>query len=139
MMLTKQVGKIVVRIPWRVRAAGFLAYTGILTWLLMAPAATVGRWYPNYPYADKAIHFLCFGGLVLLGRFAFPDPRHLTVAGWQVPVLALVYGAAIEIAQGRLVQYQRSFEWSDIAANGLGAVSFWCLSARLLSNGPVQS
>jgi hypothetical protein len=88
---------------------------------------------------DKAIHFICFGGLVLLGRFAFPDPRHLTVAGWLVPVLALAYGAAIEVTQGRLVQYHRSFEWSDIAANGLGAVSFWYLSVWLLADGPVQS
>jgi hypothetical protein len=112
----KAMGKIGLRIPWRVRAAAFLAYSVFLTWLLLAPATTLERWYPDWPHADKAFHFLLFGGLVLLARFAFPDPRHLAVPGWLVPVLALAYGAAIEAAQGLLVQYHRSFEWRDIAA-----------------------
>jgi len=135
----KRIGNLGLRIPWQVRAATCLAYLTFLTWLLLAPAATVGRWYPNFQHADKALHFLSFGVLVLLARFAFPDPRHLAVPGWLVPVLALAYGAAIEVTQGLLVQYHRSFEWGDIAANGLGAVSFWYLSGSLLADGRDRS
>lgn len=133
MFLLRGIGKIGLQIPWKVRAAAWLAYVVFLTWALLAPAATVGKYVPDFPHADKALHFLLFGGLVLLARFAFPDPRHLTVPGWLVPVLALAYGATIEITQGLLVPYQRSFEWADIAANGLGAAGFWFLSVCLLA------
>ena len=129
------IGRVGLRIPWRVRAAACLAYLVFLTWLLLAPAATVSRWYPNFQHVDKAFHFLLFGGLVLLARFAFPDPRHLAVPGWLVPALALAYSAAMEVAQGILVQYHRSFEWGDIAANGLGAAGFWLVSVCLLAEG----
>jgi uncharacterized membrane protein len=135
MSFLKTIGKLGLRIPWKVRAAAFLAYLVFLTWLLLAPATLISRYYPHFQHVDKTIHFLCFGGLVLLARFAFPDPRHLAVPRWLLPVLALAYGAAIEVAQGFLVQYQRAFEWSDIAANGLGAASFWLLSVCLLADG----
>ncbi len=132
----KTIGQLGLRIPWRLRAVVCLGYLVLLTWLLLAPAAMVGRFYPSFPSADKALHFLCFGGLVLLARFAFPDPQHLTGPRWLTPVLALAYGAAVEVTQGLLVQYHRSFEWGDIAANGLGAASFWFLSGWLLPTGP---
>ena len=129
-------GPVCLRTPWQVRAAACLACLIFLTWVLLAPAATVGTYYPGFPYADKVLHFLCFGVLVLLARFAFPDPRHLTVPRWLLPVLALAYGAALEVIQGLLVQYHRSFEWGDIAANGLGAAGFWVLSVCLLAQRP---
>ncbi len=131
--LLRGIGTIVLRVPWKVRAAACIAYFIFLTWILLAPAPMVGKYCPKFQHADKVLHFLSFGGLVLLSRFSFPDPRHLTVPGWLVPALALVYGAAVDITQGLLVQYQRSFEWTDIAANGLGAASFWYLSGKLLA------
>lgn len=127
------IGGLGLRVPWKIRAVACVAYFVGLTWLLLAPAATVARFYPHFKHVDKAIHFLCFGGLVLMARFAFPDPRHLAVPGWLVPVLALAYGAAMEVAQGVLVQYHRAFEWGDIAANGLGALSFWLVTMCLLA------
>ena len=78
----KTIGIIGLWIPWPVRAAVFMAYSVALTWLLLAPAATIDRWYPHFQHVDKVLHFLSFGGLVLLARFAFPDPRHLAVPGW---------------------------------------------------------
>jgi hypothetical protein len=137
MSFLKTMGRFGLRIPWQVRAAACLGYLAFLTWLLLVSAATVARFYPDLPHEDKAIHILSFGGLVLLARFAFPDPQHLAVPGWLVPVLALAYGAAMEVTQGLLVQYHRSFEWVDIAANGLGAASFWWLSGCLLAQVPV--
>ena len=129
----RTLGTLGLRIPWQLRAATCLAYSVFLTWVLLAPGATVERYYPALPHADKALHFLCFGVLVLLARFAFPDPRHLAVPGWLVPVLALAYGAALELTQSLGVRYERSFEWADIAANGLGAAGFWFLSVCLLA------
>lgn len=129
------IGRLGLRVPWKLRVVACLAYLVLLTWLLLAPAATVYRFYPNFKHGDTVFHFFCFGGLVLMARFAFRDPRHLTVPGWLVPVVALAYGAAVEATQGLAVQYRRSFEWTDIAANGLGALSFWLLSMCLLAEG----
>lgn len=137
MSFLKIIGELGLRIPWQVRTAACLAYFVFLTWLLLASATMIAKFYLSVSFADKALHFLSFGGLVLLVRFAFPDPRHLSVPRWLVVVLALAYGAAIEVTQGLLVQYHRSFEWSDIAANGLGAASFWWLSGCLLAQPPV--
>jgi len=137
MPFLRTIGKFGLRISWPVRAAACSGYLVFLTWLLLAPAAMVERFHPNLPYADKGIHFLSFGGLVLLTRFAFPDPRHLAGPRWLVLALALAYGAAIELTQGLLVRYHRAFEWGDIAANGLGAASLWWLSGCLLAQVPV--
>lgn len=127
------VGGLGLRVPWKLRAVACLAYVILLTWLLLAPAATIDRLYPKFKHVDKVFHFLCFGGLVLMARFAFPDPRHLAVPGWLVPMVAAAYGAAVEVTQGLAVQYHRSFEWTDIAANSLGALCFWLLSICLLA------
>lgn len=120
------------RVPWKLRLTACVVYGVVLTWLLLVPAETVARWYPNFQYADKVLHFLLFGTFIFLVHFAFPDPRHLSVPGWLVVGLGIVYGIGTECLQGLLVRYHRAFEWSDIASNSLGAVIFWWLGTRVL-------
>jgi VanZ family protein len=110
----------------------WLLYVGLVTWLSLAPASLVQKTYPRFPHADKVLHFLMYGGLVLLARLAFRDPRHVTIAWWLVPALAVTYGVLMELGQDTLVRYQRVFELTDVAANGLGAAVFWMLSGFLL-------
>jgi len=124
-------------VPWPLRLAIFVAYVLLLAWLTLAPASLVEAYYPKIILADKLVHFLCYGMLVLLARLAFRNPRRVQVAAWLVPVLALIYGFGLEVAQGLLVQYHRSFEWADMLANGLGAVVFWLASGRLLASSAV--
>lgn len=128
----KKILELLLSIPWRIREGVFLLYLVLLTWLSLAPADSVNRYSFHFPYADKVIHFLVYGGLVLFARFAFPDPRHLRIKLWVVPLLALVYGALLDFLQGYLVRFHRSFEWSDIGANALGAIFFWYLASALL-------
>ena len=45
-----------------------------------------------------------------------------------VVVGASAYGSLVEVLQGALVCYHRTFEWGDILANSLGALCFWWLS-----------
>lgn len=121
-----------ISIPWRIREVSFILYALLVTWLSLAPAETVNKYSFHFPYADKLIHFCVYGGLVLLARFAFPDPRHLTIRPWIVPLLAAAYGALMDVLQGVLVQFHRTFEWSDIGANALGAIVFWFLASAVL-------
>lgn len=126
-----RLGLLSLRIPWPVRIGCCSLYSALMTWLLLAPANVVTGLYPMWRGFDKVLHFLLFGFLVLLVRWAFKDPRTLTFRAWLVPLAALAYGIATEVAQGRFVSYDRAFEWSDIAANGFGAATFWAFSAVL--------
>jgi hypothetical protein len=126
-----RIGELTLRIPWTLRVATCSFYAVLLTWLLLAPAETVSRFYPDVPGLDKVMHFCLFGFLVLIARWALPDPATATFPGLLILFSAFAYGAGIEVMQGLLVQYHRSFEWRDIAANSLGAASFWLLSVGL--------
>jgi Predicted integral membrane protein len=57
------------------------------------------------------VGYLLLGGLIVLAQ-RHPQP-------WLVWIVVSGYGALIEIAQGLFAL--RSFQWSDIAANSLGA------------------
>ncbi len=135
-LMMKRLGAALLRIPLALRRAAFLAYTLALGWLSLASAQTVAAYYPVLQWADKLLHFACYGLLVLLARFAFRDPSGVRVAAWLVPGLAMLYGCALEVAQGWLVQYQRSFEWGDMLANALGAWLFWAVSSALIPARP---
>ncbi len=117
-----------IRLPVKLRAGLCLAYGLLLTWFSLAPASLVYRLYPTFRYGDKVAHFTMYGGLVLLARLAWPDPRTIRIPHWIIPLAALAYGFLMEVLQRVLVQYHRTFEFSDIVANGVGAVVFWYLT-----------
>jgi VanZ family protein len=116
-----------IALPFKLRVGICLAYGLIMTWLSLAPASLVQRLYPNFQHGDKVAHFMMYGALVLLARLAWRDPRTIRIPHWIIPVAALAYGFLMEAMQWVLVKYDRSFEVSDILANGLGAFCCWYL------------
>jgi hypothetical protein len=118
-----------------------LAYVGVVTGLSLAPASTFSNIPAVFmvPGFDKVVHFLMYGFMVLLVRWALAERERFKFAPWAVIGGASAYGLAMEVAQGLLVQYQRSFEWSDAAANAAGAAVFWWLTAFLFESGKLKA
>ena len=80
---------------------------------------------------DKVAHFFMYGGLVLLLRWALAGHWHFRLTPWVVIASAAGYGLAMEIAQSLFVPYDRCFEAGDVAANTVGAVTFWWVGALM--------
>lgn len=107
-----------------------ITYVGLITWLSLTPSRAfkpVLFWFPHlFPQADKLVHFLMYGFLVALVRWAMAGQgMRWRPQGLWVPVAALVYGGLMEVAQLLLLPADRSFEVWDMVANGMGALVFW--------------
>ncbi len=75
--------------PWQLRWGLLLAYVGLITWLSLAPAQTFAGFPVFFPHQDKAAHFLLYGALVSLARWAM-------AAHWAVrPAFLVVVAGAI--------------------------------------------
>jgi VanZ family protein len=100
--------------------SGVAALVLVITYLCLRPSAG-GE--PSFLHADKWAHFLAF--LALAGTLlALVERRHYAA----VCAGLLAFGGAIEIAQ-YLMPYGRSAEWMDLAADGVGIVAGWLVSA----------
>ena len=108
-----------------------MAYGAFITWASLAPAENFTGWVPRVPHIDKLVHFCFYGGMVTLGRWTLASHFTFRLTFRVVVFGAITYGALMEILQGLLVNYHRSFEFGDILANSLGAVTFWSLSRFL--------
>jgi hypothetical protein len=101
-------------------------YVAFITWLSLTPTRLLGPVLLLFPLGDKVGHFLMYGFLVLLLRWASAGSgMRWRPQGLWVPFAALVYGALMEVAQSLFLPADRSFEMWDMAANGLGALAFW--------------
>lgn len=65
---------------------------------------------------DKAGHFIAYCGLAGICRFA--SNKRQT---WQLILGVIIFSFSIELLQQLIPN--RSFEWYDLVANGLGAIS----------------
>lgn len=78
----------------------------------------------NRFHVDKLVHFVLFAGLVYL---LYRPVLKRRVAGYKastlliIPVLAVVYGIAIEFIQKEFVPF-RSFDGGDVLFDALGAL-----------------
>lgn len=122
--------------PWQVRWAMLVTYAGIVTWLSLAPAETFRGLPPFLLAQSKALHFLLYGVLVSLARWAMAAHWTVRPAFLVVVAGASAYGALMEMLQGALVRYHRTFEFSDIIANSLGALCFWWVSRWMFIRTP---
>lgn len=113
---------------WQIRWGLLLAYTGLLTLVSLAPAEKFPVIPVLLPQQDKAIHFLLYGTLVWLARWAMAAHWMVRPAFLVVVAGAIAYGSLMEVLQGVLVNYHRHFEFGDIVANSLGALCFWWIS-----------
>lgn len=80
---------------------------------------------PGIAYGDKLGHLLAYGGLMFWFCFLYRSSytRLAYGTGW------IALGVALEFAQG--ATGTRSFELADMAANSLGVLLGWGISATL--------
>ncbi|OVZ59719.1 VanZ family protein [Pigmentiphaga sp. NML080357] len=88
---------------------------GILVLSLLPPATPM----PTTGW-DKTNHLLGFATLAALARFAYPGPAWPRLPG------LLAFGALIEVLQS--LTPNRSAEWTDLIADGLGIAIGWGLA-----------
>lgn len=96
-----------------------------ILWLTLSPSPTPEVDLPLFPGADKLVHGIMFGGLTLTACYdyvKFRGNRERVGRGmpWVMALMSLFAGVAIEFLQ-RFMQLGRSFEFADIAADGIGA------------------
>lgn len=97
----------------------------VILWLTLAPHPTGDLKLPLFPGADKVVHALMFGFLVIMILLDIMKKRSwklvpLVVIG-VVSILCALLGIGIEVAQ-RAMGLGRSFETLDILADTGGAV-----------------
>ena len=102
------------------KQARFLAILWTLLILLgcFAPAKAFPE--VDVPFIDKWVHFILFGGfsfLWLLSNPALVITRLITMF-----IIAVAFGAAIEIMQGILTFLGRSMEFMDAVADAIGGL-----------------
>ena len=103
----------------------FFAAFGLSLHLFLSQGVDSGI---RFPHADKIGHFIAFGGLTMLFDLGFNTSTRRTL------LLALVYGAAIELIQGSLPAREASV--GDLIADMAGSLSYFllvqaCLRAQL--------
>jgi VanZ family protein len=76
---------------------------------------------------DKANHLLAFAALALAARLGYPAPRAARLLG---PMALLAFGGLIELLQ--LLVPERSGEWLDLLADGVGIVCGAIIAAAVL-------
>ena len=80
---------------------------------------------PGFAYGDKLGHFFAYGVLMFWFCYLYRN-RHARLAyaiGW------VLLGVGLEFAQGATAT--RSYELADMAANSLGVLFGWGISATL--------
>ena len=75
-------------------------------------------------HVDKIVHFVLFGGTVLLLAYGYYKQRNAIswLALFSLAAVVTLYGLAIEFIQKYLVP-NRSFDMYDLLADGLGALA----------------
>jgi len=99
------------------------------------PAKDASRLTPTlFVGADKVLHFVAYGIMIMLWRIAQVDTKHgskrvkIALLG-----LVIVVGLTMEVCQ-RLFFETRSFEILDIIANIMGAISGFLLFDKFSKN-----
>ena len=104
-----------------VAIAGGWLYAGAIVFLSLTPSPPD----PGFANGDKVGHLLAYGGLMFW--FCFLYRYRYTRLAYGIGWIAL--GVALEFAQ-RATGY-RSFELADMAADSLGVLLGWGISATL--------
>ncbi|MCX6924598.1 MAG: hypothetical protein NT154_15490 [Verrucomicrobia bacterium] len=89
--------------PWQLRWVVLVAYAGFVTWASLSPAETFAGIPAMFLRYSKAVHFLLYGGMVSLARWAMAAHWAVRPAFLVVVVGASDYGSLMEVLQGALV------------------------------------
>jgi VanZ family protein len=101
-------------------ALGWL-YAALIVWLSLTPSPPD----PGFDYGDKVGHLAAYA--ILMAWFAYLYRR--TPVRLAYALLWIALGIGLEFAQG--ASGYRHFELADMAANSLGVLLGWGLSATL--------
>jgi VanZ family protein len=104
-------------VVWRVLLA---AVAVAIAWGSLLPSEDLPG---NLLLSDTLLHllgYLVLGALAVLSRFSWP---------WALGIV-ITFGLALEVAQG--MGGSRMFQWSDLAADALGALAGVLLTARIV-------
>jgi VanZ family protein len=105
---------------WRVVLVLLIIVVSLLALLPRPPTDVDFGW-------DKANHMLAFAALAFAARLGYPAPRAARLLG---PIALLAFGGSIEVLQ--LLLPERSGEWLDLFADGLGIVCGAIIAAAVL-------
>lgn len=83
---------------------------------------------PEFPLADKAIHFLSYAWIMLWFGFIYNPGKKYLLLGLALILLGII----LEILQG--ASGYRSMEVSDASFNGFGVLGGWLLARTRLSS-----
>ena len=83
-----------------------MAYAGFVAWVSLSPAETFVGLPAMVLRYSKAAHFLLYGVMVSLARWAMAAHWAVRPAFLVVVVGASAYGSLMEVLQGALAQYQ---------------------------------
>ncbi len=107
--------------------AGIVVYCGMIFYLSSMPSPPLPI---RFPYLDKIVHFLLFGGLGAVVAMGLRKASHEYSVAMRIIVpiaLCFLYGLSDEMHQ--LFVPERMFDLADVAADVLGAAA----AAGLLS------
>lgn len=119
-----------------VRLLAMLVAVAMVTWLSLAPARTFARAPAVLVHLDWGGHFLGYGLLVALGRWALVPHWSFRMTFFPLVLGAAAYGLAMELAQSLLGGQGRVCDLGDVIANSLGALCFWLLTGWLTRTRP---
>ena len=111
----------------------------LILWLTLAPKP-LGEETPHlFPGADKVVHGLMFGFLVLMILLDWKRKNEWHPTSWKRVAAAITFSAAlgafIEVCQLEM-NMGRGFEWGDIIADSAGALvcgTVWLYAQNLRS------
>lgn len=108
------------------------AHAGLIAGLSLAPVWLFPPSAGSVPGLDKVVHFVLYGLLGALLRWAQPPGRGgRRGAAWVAA--AAGYGLLMELLQLTLCAGSRGFSWGDALANTAGAAGGWALAQRVLA------
>lgn len=84
--------------------------------------------FPEFPLADKSIHFLSYAWIMLWFGFVYSTGKKYLLLG----LMLILLGVVLEVLQG--AGGHRSMEVSDASSNSLGVLAGWLLARTRLSS-----
>lgn len=100
-------------------------YMGLVAMVSLLPSSVIVQSGFYFSGMDKWVHGIMYCFLAIQLFFLFPKKTNITlkIIIFFTFTLAFVYSLIIEMLQEIIESLSRSFEWWDLAANAMGAIT----------------